>query len=182
MAHKITLVQACEGLLRTKTAAGLSPHTIADYKNTFKKLFLFFDDEIPLQDISRKDIVDFFAWLQEDYISNPDGVAPRRKKPLSPKSIRNIHTNLSAFWVWAIEEDFVQKNVVKGVDKPSASPPVIEPYTKDDVVALLRACELCGISIEDANLDANNIKIRGKRPCRDPMERLVYFGRRTGQH
>ncbi len=66
MAHKITLVQACEGLLRTKTAAGLSLHTSADYKNTFKKLFIFFDGEIPLQDISRKDIVDFFAWLQED--------------------------------------------------------------------------------------------------------------------
>jgi len=68
MVHKITLVQACEGLIRTKTAAGLSPHTIADYKNTFKKLFLFFDGEIPLQDISRKEMVDFFAWLQEDYI------------------------------------------------------------------------------------------------------------------
>ena len=142
MVHKITLVQACDGLIRSKMAAGLSPHTIADYENTFKKLFLFFDGEIPLQNISRKDIVDFFAWLQEDYISNPDGVAPRRNKPLSPKSIRNIHTNLSAFWVWAIEEEFVQKNVVKGVDKPSASPPVIEPYTKDDVVALLKACDM----------------------------------------
>ena len=47
MAHKITLVQAREGLLRTKTAAGLSPHTIADYKNTFKKLFLSFSCFIP---------------------------------------------------------------------------------------------------------------------------------------
>jgi hypothetical protein len=79
MVHKITLAQACDGLIRTKTATGLSPHTIADYKNTFKKLFLFFDGEIPLQDISRKEMVDFFAWLQEDYISNPDGVAPRRE-------------------------------------------------------------------------------------------------------
>jgi integrase/recombinase XerD len=124
------------------TAAGLSPHTIADYKNTFKKLFLFFDGEIPFQDISRKDIVDFFAWLQEDYISNPDGVAPRRNKPLSPKSIRNIHTNLSAFWGWAIKEESVQKNVVKGVDKPPATPPVIESYTKDDVVAILKVCDM----------------------------------------
>ena len=142
MVHKITLAQACDGLIRTKTATGLSPHTIADYKNTFKKLFLFFDGEIPLQDISRKEMVEFFAWLQEDYISNPDGVAPRREKPLAPKTIRNIHTNLSAFWVWAIEEDFVHKNVVKGVDKPTASPPVIEPYTKDDVAALLKACDM----------------------------------------
>ena len=58
MVHKITLAQACDGLIQTKTATGLSPHTIADYTNTFKKLFLFFDGEIPLQDISLKEMVD----------------------------------------------------------------------------------------------------------------------------
>jgi len=68
MVHKITLGQACDGLIRSRMAAGLSSHAIADYENTFKKLFLFFDDEIPLQVISRKEMVDFFAWLREDYI------------------------------------------------------------------------------------------------------------------
>lgn len=68
MANKIIIAQAGEGLIQTKMATGLSPHVIADYKNTFKKIFLFFDGEIPLQDISRKEMVDFFAWLQEDYI------------------------------------------------------------------------------------------------------------------
>ena len=81
-------------------------------------------------------MVDFFAWLQEDYISNPDGVAPRREKSIAPKTIRNIHTNLSALWTWAVEEDFVQRNVVREIDKPPASAPVIEPYTKEDVAAL----------------------------------------------
>jgi len=76
MAHKITLEQACEGLIRYKTAIGLSPPTISDYKNTIKKLFLFFDSKIPFEDIHRKELIEFFAWLQEDYISNPDGVAP----------------------------------------------------------------------------------------------------------
>jgi hypothetical protein len=60
---QITLAQACEGLVRYKTVVGLSPHTIADYKNTFKKLFLFFRDEIQLEDVIRKEMVDFFAWL-----------------------------------------------------------------------------------------------------------------------
>ena len=141
MAHKITLEQACEGLVRYKTAVGLSPHTIADYKNTINKLFLFFDSKMLFEDINRKELIEFFAWLQEDYISNPDGVAPRREKPLAPKTIRNIHTNLSALWTWAVEEDFVQKNVVQKIDKPSATPPVIEPYTKEDVAILLKACD-----------------------------------------
>ncbi|MFA9402844.1 MAG: hypothetical protein ACERKY_07230 [Anaerolineales bacterium] len=60
MVHKITLVQACEGLLRSKMAAGLSPHTIADYKNTFKKLFLFFDSKMLFNEFNRKDLVEFF--------------------------------------------------------------------------------------------------------------------------
>jgi len=93
MVHKITLKQACHGLIHYKTAVGLSPHTISDYKTTFKKLFLFFEEETLLKDISRKEMVQFFAWLQEDYISNPDGIAPRKKKLLAPKTIRNIHTN-----------------------------------------------------------------------------------------
>jgi integrase/recombinase XerD len=57
------------------------------------------------------------------------------------KTIRNIHTNLSALWTWAVEEDFVQKNVAKEIDKPPASPPVIEQYTKEDVASLLKACD-----------------------------------------
>ena len=64
MAHKITLEQACEGLVRYKTAVGLSPHTIADYKNTINKLFLFFDSKILFEDINRKELIEFFAWLQ----------------------------------------------------------------------------------------------------------------------
>jgi hypothetical protein len=41
MDHKITLKQACQGLIHYKTAVGLSPHTISDYKTTFEKLYLF---------------------------------------------------------------------------------------------------------------------------------------------
>jgi site-specific recombinase XerD len=119
MAHQITLKQACEGLVQYKTAVGLSPHTISDYKNTFKKLFLFFDNKIQLEEIDRKKMVEFFAWLQEDYISNPDGVAPHREKPLAPKSIRNIHTNLSALWTWAVKDDFVKMNIVAEIEKPT---------------------------------------------------------------
>lgn len=141
MAHKLTLKQACQGLIHYKNAVGLSPHTIANYKTTFKKLFLFFEEETLFEDITRKDMVEFFAWLQEDYISNPNGIAPRKKKPLTPKTIRNIHTNLSALWAWAVDEWFAKRNIVKEIDKPPVSPPVIEPFTREDVAALLKACD-----------------------------------------
>ena len=35
MVHQITLKQACEGLIYYKSAVGLSPRTISDYKVTF---------------------------------------------------------------------------------------------------------------------------------------------------
>ena len=38
----ITLSQACEGMIHYKQATGKSENTIADYRVTFKKLFLYF--------------------------------------------------------------------------------------------------------------------------------------------
>jgi len=40
-----------------------------------------------------------------------------------------------------VDEKFVKQKVVKDINKPHASPPVLEPLTKDDVAALLKACE-----------------------------------------
>jgi len=141
MAHKLTLKQACAGLIHYKKAVGLSPHTISDYKATFKKLFMFFDEDTPFGDLDRKKMVEFFAWLQDEYISNPDGVAPRHKKPLSSKTIRNIHTNLSGLWTWAVKEEFASENIIGEIDKPPSAPPVVEPLTQEDMKSLLKACE-----------------------------------------
>ena len=96
MVHKISLSQACDGLIRYKTAPGKSPHTIADYRNSFKKLLLVFEEDPPFGSITSEQLIEFFSWLQEEYLSEPNGVAPRGKRPLSAKSVRNIHTNLSA--------------------------------------------------------------------------------------
>jgi hypothetical protein len=47
MAKRITLSQACEGMLFYKTAVGKSPHTIADYRISFKKLQAFIKRVLP---------------------------------------------------------------------------------------------------------------------------------------
>ena len=86
----ITLSQACVGMLLNKQAEGRSVHTINDYRNSFQKLVLFFSSDPPIDTITRSDLVKFFAWLQQDYESEPDGVAPRGKFKLSQKSIFNI--------------------------------------------------------------------------------------------
>ena len=42
MKKSITLTQACDGLVRYKSATGLSPNTIRNYRTTFAKLQAYF--------------------------------------------------------------------------------------------------------------------------------------------
>ena len=63
MAHKkssLTLSQACEGMIHYKTAAGKSPHTISDYRNSFKKLKEYFAKNPRLADITRADLFELY--------------------------------------------------------------------------------------------------------------------------
>jgi integrase/recombinase XerD len=141
MVTQLTLSQACEAMIRYKIAAGKSTHTISDYRNSFKKLMLFLPGSTQFTSITRSQLIDFFAWLQEDYESEPDGVAPRGKVKLAPKSILNIHTNLSALWTWAVTEELFEKNIVRTIDPPPTSAPVVETFSKDDIALLLKACD-----------------------------------------
>ena len=137
----VKLSLASEGFLRYKGASGKSENTISDYRNSLSKLGLYFTSDPPLDSITHDQLVGFFAWLQDEYVSEPAGVAPRGKIKLGPKSILNIHTNLSSFWTWAVKEDFAEDNLLRAIERPPVSDPDIEPLTKEEVVAMLKGCE-----------------------------------------
>jgi len=69
MSNKIRLSQACDGMVFFKRATGRSIHTLSDYKNSFKKLLAYFNEDPVLNSITRKQPIKFFAWLQDEYIS-----------------------------------------------------------------------------------------------------------------
>jgi len=69
-------------------------------------------------------------------MSSQPGVAARGSRRLSPKTILNIHTNLSALWAWAVQEGYADANFVRRLKAPPTSPPSIEPLTKDEVAAI----------------------------------------------
>ena len=140
MATSLTFSQACEGLIYYKTAIGLSPHTLTDYRVSFAKLSKFLEGDPPFACLTRAKLVSFFAWLQDTYLTEPDGAAPRGKQRLSPKSILNIHTNLSALWSWAVQEGYTSDNLLHAIRRPSANPPVIEPFSQEEITRLLAAC------------------------------------------
>ena len=141
MAKPLTLSQAFQGMILEKQAAGLSAHTISDYRNTLAKAQLFFPNDPPFASITRERLVKFFAWLGNDYVTRPDGVAPRGEFKLGAKSRLNIHTNLSALWTWAVACGYAGTNIVRIIPAPDVEETVIDPLTTAEITAMLKACD-----------------------------------------
>lgn len=118
----------------------MSPNTLCNYRITFARLQAFIDDDPPFPAITREQLISFFAYLRDDYISEPDGIANRGQIKLSAKTILNIHTDLSALWSWGVEEGYVKTNLVRTIQPPDAKPRVVETLSKDDLEKLLGAC------------------------------------------
>jgi site-specific recombinase XerD len=137
----ITLSQAFEWMILSRQAEGKSVNTINDYRNSFQKLTLFFSSDPTIDSISKSDLVRFFAWLQQDYESEPDGVAPRGKFKLSQKSILNSHINLPSLWTWTVGEKLVKSNILREIKVTKPSAPVIDPISHEQWAKLLGACE-----------------------------------------
>ena len=123
--HAITFSQAVAGWTIAAQARRLSPHTLADYANSFRKFQAFLRGDPDLRAIGAGDVEHFMAGL--------DG--------LSAKTALNIHTALSSLWHWGLDEHIVERNVVRDVAPPDPERRAIEPFSRDDVKALLGALD-----------------------------------------
>lgn len=137
----LTLSQAFDAFVLYKRATGKSENTLRNYRTTFDKVRLYFHDDPPFADITLDRWIGFFAWLQDEYVAEPDGVAPRGPMMLSPKSVTNIHTDLSSFYTWAAKHTLVKEHLIRQIERPQYEPPTIEPFTHAQIQTLLRACE-----------------------------------------
>ena len=61
MVPKLLFSLACEGFIHYKSATGKSPHTISDYRVTFKKLAEFLKDDPAFAAITRQKLIEFFS-------------------------------------------------------------------------------------------------------------------------
>jgi integrase/recombinase XerD len=124
MRNQITFSQALEGYFLHADARRLSPHTIADYTNIFRKFQAFLGDDPPIAEITADQVRTFLASCDH----------------LSKKTLLNYHTGLSALWTWAVSEDLVEQHILKKVIRPKPEEPAIKPYTRDDIEAMLAVC------------------------------------------
>jgi site-specific recombinase XerD len=202
------LSEAIQAFLFAKEIQGLSPNTIRNYRLTLARFRSFFDASDPeLLTITGFNIQAFLHSLQSKAPESSSTI-PRKLKPLSPKSIRNVHGTLSSLWEWAIEENLVAKNVVRTVKPPNPQMPTIKPFHESDVRALLRqvgqgstseiryrdraiilflldtgvrASELCNLRLANIDLKQGSALVRGKGRLDQGVgrQRMVFMGGRV---
>jgi integrase/recombinase XerD len=132
----LRLSKALVGFLHYKAAEGLSPTTLTNYE-AHLKLWISHGGDLEIDGVTAQDLRAYLAWLRTDY-------QPRRltgnQHPLSPKTIRNHWITLSSFFTWASKE-FDLSNPMKAVPAPRYERAPVEPFSKEDVEALLKGCK-----------------------------------------
>ncbi len=138
--RSLTVTKAFDKMIFERRS-DLSPHTIKDYIVTGKHVLRYFECDPVIVDLDRDDWIGFLNHLV-DHVNIPNGIAPRPARPLSTKTRRNIHTNLSALYTWLVKIDQVEKNIIRTIDRPgSKEAPRIVPLTHDEIAALTEACD-----------------------------------------
>ena len=132
------LSQAIVGFQQHKAAEALSPRTLVSYEQHLKN-FLEHVGDLGVSQLKSADIRGYLAWLRADY-------QPQRftgsQAPLSPKTIRNFWVSLSAFFSW-ISRELELPNPMKNVPGPRFEDAPVEPFSKEDIEVLLKACDFC---------------------------------------
>jgi len=134
--QKLKVSKAVQGFLQYKAAEALSPRTIESYQADLQRWIDHIGD-IDVGKITPDILRAYLVWLHTEY-------KPKRfngkTDPLSPKTINNIWVSLSAFFSWYGRE-FDLKSPMKSVPAPKFEEHPVEPYSKEQVEALLKACE-----------------------------------------
>ncbi len=175
----IMLSKAIEGFTLACRARRLSQNTLADYGRTLKK-FLTHVGDTPIEEITTTQVSAFLA-----------------SQPWSEKTILNYHIGLASLWTWAMKEGYVEKHILRLVEKPRPKKVVIKPFTETEIRAMLsgirrnkdrdhaiililldtgvRASELCNLERDDIDLANRRLKVLGK----GNKERLLPISSRT---
>jgi integrase/recombinase XerD len=199
MAKLISFSQALEGFMLDAHSRHLSPHTILDYSNTFRKFLAFLGQDPPIAEITPAQVKDFLAAQQ-----------------VSKKTVLNYHIGLSALWSWAVEEGVAGSHILRRVERVKPEKRSIVPYSIEEIKSMLgsiavsksytrpgkketchalptpernraiilllldtgiRASELCELRLTDVDLKNNRITVMGK----GSKERTLPISPRTSQ-
>jgi len=135
----LTIDRAIPGFVQFKTAEGLSPRTIAGYQRHLEVWLEYYQDE-DIGAVNAEALRNYLNYMRLEY--TPRRITGKNEEKLSSKTIRNIYITLKAFFHWASDE-FQINNPMQSIPAPKFSEPPVEPLSKEDIDALLKACDYC---------------------------------------
>jgi site-specific recombinase XerD len=173
-------------------AAGRAQHTsrtIGEKRNISDKL-LWFIAARDFRTVGLPELEAFFDHLTSGHNSpkgrfDNAGIDVRAKKPLRPVTVVTYHAYLKGFWTYLERRGYIQANPFKILDKPTSQSDQVQPFTDDQVKAMIRAArasmcphrneaiilflldtgvrasELCGLSLGDVDFsDEQTLRVR----------------------
>lgn len=169
--------------ISTKKLEGRSDKTLKYYKSTIEKMLKAIDKNVKA--ISTDDLREYLT----DYQS---------RSTVSKQSVDNVRRNLSSFFTWLEDENYILKSPVRRIHKIKTTTPVKETYSDDEMERLRDSCqeirdlamidllsstgmrvgELVLLNREDIDFNERECIVLGK----GDKERIVYFDARTKLH
>ena len=169
--------------LDAKKIEGCSERTIQYYRVTIEKLLSMIAD--PIRKVTTERIREYLADYQQ--INN-----------CSKVTVDNVRRNISSFFSWLEEENYILKSPMKRIHKIKTNQQVKEVISDEDIEKLrdncacqrdlamidllystgIRVGELVNLNIADIDLDARECVVFGK----GGKERKVYFDAKAKLH
>lgn len=182
-AFKENTEELLERFIATKKLEGRSDRTLSYYEVTIKKLIKHVNKDV--RAITTDDI--------RRYLSFYEG-----NSTASKISIDNIRRNLSSFFNWLEDENYILKSPVRRIHKIKTTTVVKEAYSEDEMERLrdhcaeirdlalvdllsstgMRVGELVLLNKDDIDFNERECIVLGK----GDKERIVYFDARTKLH
>lgn len=172
-----------ESFIAAKRLEGCSERTLIFYKNTIEKMLCVIAKNIKA--ITTEDLRGYLSEYQNN-------------NSVSKVTIDNIRRNLSSFFSWLEDENYILKSPVRRIHRVKATTSVKETYSDEDLERLRDGCtelrdlalidilastgmrvgELVRLNRADINFNERECVVFGK----GDKERIVYFDARTKIH
>ena len=169
--------------LNAKKIEGCSERTLSYYKTTVEKLLDRITD--PIRKVTTDDI--------REYLANYQGL-----NDCSKTTIDNIRRNISSFFTWLEEEDYIIKSPMRRIHKIKTAKTVKEVISDEEIEKMRDKCknlrdlaiidllystgirigELVRLNIDDIDFEERECIVFGK----GDKERRVYFDAKTKIH
>ena len=180
---KISNQEYLSMFLAAKTIEGCSRRTIQYYRVTIEKMLTVMDQ--PIRKISTEDMRRFLSQYQE-------------WNGCSKVTVDNVRRNISSFFSWLEEENYILKSPMRRIHKIKTNQQVKEIITDEDIERLRDSCnckrdlamidllystcirvgELVNLNISDVDFEARECVVFGK----GGKERKVYFDAKSKLH